>query len=211
MKKIVLLLTAFMGLAFGSKAQTFGFQKGDGLLEGAIGISSTDHKSTQQKNSSFSLSPKVGYFITNKTAIGAQVSFNRSKNTNYSGTNEAYSLTNSVGVGVFARYYFLEIGSRFKTYGEAGLGYSSAGGENNNGTTSVKFDRTNTIGINGGVGANYFLTDNIAIGYKFADVIGFSTTKASTSGAKATNNFNVNLNSFSNFFNTGQFSLTFKL
>ena len=204
-------MTAVMGLALGSKAQTFGFQKGDGLLEGAIGVNATDFKSTEQKSSSFSLSPKLGYFITNKTAIGVQVSFNRSKNTNYSGTNEAYSLTNSVGVGVFARYYFLEIGPRFKTYGEAGLGYINAGGENNNGTTSVKFDRTNTIGINGSVGANFFLTDNIAIGYQFANVIGYSTTKANTSGAKASNNFNLNLNSFGNFFSTGQFSLTFKL
>ena len=116
-----------------------------------------------------------------------------------------------MGVGLFARYYFLEIGSRLKAYGEAGLGFKNAGGETNNGTTTVKFDKTNTIGINGGVGANFFLTDNIAIGYQFADVIGFSTTKANTSGAKASNNFNVNLNSFSNFFNSGQFSLTFKL
>ena len=116
-----------------------------------------------------------------------------------------------MGVGVFARYYFLEVGPRFKAYGEAGLGYRSNGGEINDGTTTTKFDKTNTIGINGGLGANFFLTDNIAIGYQFADVIGFSTTKATTSGAKASNNFNVNLNSFSNFFNTGQFSLTFKL
>ncbi len=204
-------MTAVMGLALGLKAQNFGFQKGDGLLEGAIGISSTDNQSTQKKVTSFSLTPKVGIFITNKTAIGAQVSYNQSKNTNYAGTNETYTLNNGVGVGLFARYYFLEIGSRLKAYGEAGLGFKNAGGETNNGTTTVKFDKTNTIGINGGVGANFFLTDNIAIGYQFADVIGFSTTKANTSGAKASNNFNVNLNSFSNFFNSGQFSLTFKL
>lgn len=204
-------MTAVMGLTLGANAQSFGFQKGDGFLEGAINVSSTDYKSTEQKSTSFTLSPKVGYFISNKTAIGAKFSYNHGKNTSYSGANESYSLTNSMGVGVFARYYFLEIGPRFKTYGEAGLGYKSAGGENNNGTITVKFDRTNTIGINGSVGANFFLTDNIAIGYQFADIIGFSTTKASTSGAKATNDFKLNLNSFGNFFSTGQFSLTFKL
>ena len=68
-------MTAVMGLALGLKAQNFGFQKGDGLLEGAIGISSTDNQSTQKKVTSFSLTPKVGIFITNKTAIGAQVSY----------------------------------------------------------------------------------------------------------------------------------------
>lgn len=204
-------MTAVMGLALGSKAQNFGFQKGDGLLEGAIGVSSTDNQSTEVKVNSFSLSPKVGYFVSNKTAIGVKLGYNQTKTTNYSGSNEIYSQNNGLGIGVFARYYLLEVGSRFKAYGEAGLGYTSAGGENNNGTTTVKLDKTNTIGINGGIGANFFLTDNIAIGYQFADVIGFSTTKATTSGAKASNNFNVNLNSFSNFFNTGQFSLTFKL
>ncbi len=204
-------MTAVMGLALGTKAQTFGFQKGDGLLEGAIGVGSTDNKTAEQKTTSFTLSPKVGYFITNKTAVGVRVSYGQAKSTNYSGANETYSQTNNLGLGLFARYYFLEIGPRFKAYGEAGLGYSSAGGEFNNGTTTVKLDKTNTIGINGGVGANFFLTDNIAIGYQFADIIGFSTTKANTSGAKASNNFTVNLNSFSNFFNTGQFSLTFKL
>lgn len=204
-------MTVVMGLALGSQAQSFGFQKGDGLLEGAIGVSSTDNQATERKATAFSLTPKVGYFIANKTAIGVQLGYNQSKNTDYSGTNETSDLTNSMGVGVFARYYFLEVGPRFKAYGEAGLGYRSNGGEFNNGTATVKYDKTNTIGINGGVGANFFLTDNIAIGYQFADVIGFSTTKATTSGAKASNNFNVNLNSFGNFFSTGQFSLTFKL
>lgn len=204
-------MTAVMGLALGSQAQNFGFQKGDGLLEGAIGVSSTDNQATERKVTSFSLTPKVGYFIANKTAIGVQLGYSQSKNTNYSGTNETYTQNNGVGVGVFVRYYFLEVGPRFKAYGEAGLGYTSNGGEINDGNTTTKFDKTNTIGINGGVGANFFLTDNIAIGYQFADVIGFSTTKASTSGAKASNNFNVNLNNFGNFFSTGQFSLTFKL
>ncbi|MEO6681973.1 MAG: OmpW family outer membrane protein [Ginsengibacter sp.] len=211
MKKILLSMIAITGLALGSNAQNFGFMKGDGLLEGAIGVSSSDNQNTEKKVTSFSLSPKVGYFISDKTAIGVQFNYSQSKNTDYSGANETYNQVNGVGVGVFARYYFLEIGSRFKAYGEAGLGYRSTCGESNNGTTTVKFDKTNTIGINGGVGANFFLTDNIAIGYQFADVIGFSTSKANTSGTKAYNNFHVNLNSFNNFFNTGQFSLTFKL
>lgn len=204
-------MTAVMSLALASNAQTFGFQKGDGLLEGAIGISSTDNQATERKVTSFSVTPKVGYFIANKTAIGVQLGYNQSKNTNYSGTNDTYNMSNSVGAGVFVRHYLLEVGSRFKAYGEAGLGYRSNGGEINDGNTTTKFDKTNTVGINGGVGANFFLTDNIAIGYQFADVISFSTTKASTSGAKASNDFNLNLNSFSNFFNSGQFSLTFKL
>lgn len=204
-------MTAVIGFAFGSKAQNFGFQKGDALLEGAIGISSTDNQNTERKITSFSLTPKVGFFISDKTAIGVQLSYNQSKNTNYSGTEETYTLNNGIGAGLFARYYLLEIGSRFKAYGEALLGYGSLGGKTNDGISTVKLDKSNTIGINGGVGANYFLTPNIAIGYQFADIIGFSTTKANTSGAKASNNFLVNLNSFNNFFNSGQFSLTFKL
>jgi outer membrane protein len=204
-------MTAVVGFAFGSKAQNFGFQKSDVLLEGAIGASTKDNQNTERKITSFSLTPKVGFFISDKTAIGVQCSYNQSKNTNYSGTEDTYTLNNGIGAGLFVRHYLLEIGSRFKAYGEAGVGYGSIGGETNNGTTTVKLDKSNTIGINGGVGANYFLTPKIAIGYQFADIIGFSTTKASTSGSKASNDFHVNLNSFNNFFNSGQFSLTFKL
>ena len=116
-----------------------------------------------------------------------------------------------MGAALFGRYYFLEAGKRFKVYSELELGYFSEGGENSNGTTTIKLDKTNTIGVNGGIGGNFFITPNVSIGYEFTNLIGFQTSKADTDGAKAINNFYANLNSFGNFFDAGQFSLTFKL
>ena len=211
MKKILLTMITVAGIGLVTNAQTFGFQKGDVLLEGAVNVSSSDNKNTENRVSSFALTPKAGYFVSDKFAVGVQFTYSESKNTNYSGTNDTYNKTNTIGGAIFGRYYFLEAGSRFKVYGEADLGYNSAGGENNNGTTTVKFDNTNSFGANAGVGANFFLTEKIAIGYQFADIIGYNSSKMDVDGAKASNNFYVNLNSFGNFFNTGEFSLTFKL
>lgn len=199
------------GLGLASKAQTFGFQQGDVILEGAVQVSSTDNKGTEVRKSDFALTPKVGYFVTDKFAAGLQVGYNQSKTTNYSGSQDTYNKTNAAGVALFGRYYFLEAGSRFKMYGEADLGYAVSGGENSNGTTTIKHTKTNTIGFNGGVGANFFLTPKIAIGYQFSDIIGFNSAKQDVDGAKAQTNFYANLNSFNNFFSTGKFSLTFKL
>lgn len=211
MKKILLTMIAVTSIGLVTKAQTFGFKKGDVILEGALSVNSSDNKNTEMKQSSFALSPKAGYFISDKAAVGVRLTYSENKTTNYSGTNDIYDKTNTMGAGIFGRYYFLEAGSRFKVYGEADLGYASAGGESSNGTTTVKDDKTNSFGINGGVGANFFLTEKIAIGYEFANIIGYNSSKVDVSGAKASNNFYANLNSFGNFFSTGQFSLTFKL
>lgn len=211
MKKILLTMIAVASLGLVTKAQTFGFKKGDVMLEGAFSVNSSDNKNSETKQNSFALSPKVGFFVSDKAAFGVRFTYSENKNTNYSGSNDSYTKSNSVGGGIFGRYYFLEAGSRFKVYGEGDLGYTSAGGETSLGSTTVKLDKTNSFGFNGGIGANFFLTEKVAIGYQFADIIGYSSSKVDANGAKASNNFYVNLNSFGNFFNTGQFSLTFKL
>ncbi|MGN6341175.1 MAG: outer membrane beta-barrel protein [Ginsengibacter sp.] len=211
MKKSVLTLAAVAAFSLASKAQTFGFNKGDVILEGAIGVSSSDNKANETKATTISLTPKAGYFVTDKFAVGLNVNYSASKNTDYSGSSDSYTKSNGVGAGVFGRYYFWNPGQRFKVYGEADLDYTSTGNENSNGTTTIKSDKVNTFGLNAGIGANYFLTQKIAIGYKFANVIGYSTSKVDTKDSKATNNFHLGLNNFNNFFSAGQFSLTFVL
>lgn len=203
-------MLAVAGLSFASKAQMYGFEKGNVILEGAIGVNSSDNQTKEIKTSSFNIAPKIGYFLSDKGAIGVQLGYGESKETDYSGSKDTYTKGDQLHLGVFGRYYLLEVGSRFKAYGEAAVGYTSAGGERNNGTTTTKFDKVNSFDVNAGIGANFFLTEKIAIGYQFTDLIAFNTAKLNTSGAKSTNNFRVNLNSFDNFFNAGQFSLTFK-
>lgn len=198
-------------LSQASYAQNFGFNQGDIILEGSIGVSSNDNKTTEVKSSSINLNPVIGYFVSDKLAVGVKPGYYQSKNTNYSGSDDTYSKTNSLGADLFGRYYFLEAGARLKVFTELDLGYSSSYTESYNGITKIKSDNTNTFGANAGIGANYFLTDHIAIGYQFSNLIGFNSSKLDNSSAKPTNSAYVNLNNFSNFFNAGQFSLTFQL
>jgi len=76
------------------------------------------------------------------------------------------------------------------------------------GGNKVKSPKVNNIGVNAGIGANYFLTEKIAVNFAFANVVGFNSSKAS--GSKATTNFGANINQYNNFFDAATFGLTFK-
>jgi outer membrane protein len=208
MKKVLLTLTAVAGLTLVSQAQQMGFGKGDIIVEGNLGFNSRDNKNSEVKTSEFNFTPKVGYFFTDKIAAGVNVHVG-------TGTNDQYGIDrktkdNNFGVGVFGRYYFLELGSRFKTYAEVNADYNNSRSELTVASNTTKGPKVNAFGVNTGIGANYFLTDKIALNFAFANVIGFNTSKADTDGAKAVNEFGVNVNEFNNFFNTAQFGLTFK-
>ena len=208
MKKVLLTLTADAGLAFASQAQDMGFGKGNVIVEGNLGFNSQDNKNTEVKKSSFNFSPKVGYFFTDKFAAG--INFNVETTTEDQYDIDRKSTNNNVGVGLFGRYYFLELGSRFKTYTELNADYSNSKSELTVAGNTTDLPKTNNFGVNAGIGANYFLTDKVALNFAFANVIGFNTSKADVDGAKAVNEFGVNINQFNNFFNTARFGLTFK-
>ena len=83
MKKL-LFAAAFAVLGFTANAQeeqTFGFAKGDVLVEGNLSVnSSTETDSNEDgdiseiKSSSFNFNPKAGYFVTDKLAVGVELS-----------------------------------------------------------------------------------------------------------------------------------------
>ena len=133
--------------------------------------------------------------------------FGTDKVENY-GVVDSENIDSSFGVGVFGRYYFAELGQRFKVYSELGVGYTSYKEETR--LVSVVNENKGTgFGVNAGLGFNYFVTPKIAINFALADVIGYNTYKPEN--RDATNNFNVNVNNFSNFFDSARFGLTFKL
>ncbi len=214
MKKLLLTVTAVAGLAFVSNAQEFGFDKGNFIVEGSFQSSNTNDKNTKEKESAFNFTPKAGYFVTDKIAVGVELGFGQNKETSYSGPDndiKNVASQNVFGAGVFGRYYFLELGSRFKTYTEVGVGYLSLTGEDKVGADpAVKDPKVNGFGANAGVGVNYFLTDKIAVNFAFGDVLSYGSLKVDEDGQKAVSSFNANINVFDNFFNTAQFGLTFK-
>lgn len=178
----------------------YGFTQGNVFVEGNLGYNSTNDKNLEVKTKDFTVNPKVGYFLSDDLAVGLEVNY-LSSTKDVAGTDTVdYS---GFGAGVFARYYFLDLGKRFKTYSELGVGYGTA----KNDLSDVKVN-----GVNAGLslGINYFLTDNIAISFGLADVLSYNTTKVDVDGAESVNEFNANINIFNNFFDTAQFGLLYK-
>ncbi len=198
MKKI--LLSALAVFAFGvANAQEggFGFSKGDVIVEGNLSVTSNSvsNGNSTTTTTSYAFRPVGGYFITDKFAVGLGLNIASEKG---SGSDE----TNTFGVKAAGRYYFLDLGQRFKVYGEAGLGFDSV-------STKPGDKKQTNIGLGAGLGVNYFLTNSLAINFGLTDVFTVKNEKVKdVDGSTTTVNFKVN--EFSNFFTTPTFGLTFK-
>lgn len=217
MKKIVLSLAVLAtGVAAQAQENTFGFNQGDILLEGSLQANSQDDKAETLKTSEFNFTPKAGYFVTDKFAVGLGLNIGSEKEELYSEvSDDNYTeKASNVGFEVFGRYYFMNL-NRFQPYAELGVGYNTSKGERTavvgDVTTTVDFPKYNRFGANATLGFNYFVTPKIAINFALSDIIGFNSGKSDAEGAKATNDFHANINNFNNFFDTATFGLTFKL
>ncbi|MBB3124943.1 outer membrane protein [Mesoflavibacter sabulilitoris] len=210
MKKLLFAaaLVAFGFTANAQEEQTFGFAEGDVIVEGNLGFNSENDKNTEIETSAFEFNPKVGYFLSDDLAVGVQLMLDTDKETD--GMADTEIKTTTLGAGVFARYYFLDLGKRFKTYGEFGVGFDSAKTEVEVPGVDVDDFKTNGIGAGLGLGLNYFVKENIAINFALTDVLSFRSDKADVDDAEAVTSFNGNLNVFNNFFQTAQFGLTWK-
>lgn len=202
MKKL-LFAAAFVAFGLTANAQeeqTFGFAEGDIIVEGNIGYNNTTDNNTEEKTNVFTIAPKAGYFVTENLAVGVELAY-MSSTQEVAGTDTADM--SSFGAGVFARYYFLDLGKRFKTYSELGLGFASS-------KDNLADVKANGFGAGLGLGINYFVKENIAINFGLSDVLSYNSTKLDVDGAESVNQFNANINVFENFFQTAQFGLTFK-
>ena len=199
MKKI--LLSALAVFAFGvANAQEggFGFSKGDVIVEGNLTVTSETVPAgggSTKNTTSYGFAPVGGYFISDKFALGLGLNIESNK----SNSQEV----NTFGVAAFGRYYFLDLGQRFKVYGQGTLGYTSY---------KTKYTRndvkSSAFGFRAGLGVNYFLTNSIAINFAVSDVLSISHNKPES--GDGTTRVNLNVNNFSNFFTTSTFGLTFK-
>jgi len=181
--------------------QTFGFAEGDIILEGNVGFNSQNDKNIEEESSSFNISPKVGYFINDDLALGARLSYTSFKEEVAGTETEDQS---GFGAGVFGRYYFLDLGERFKTFTEFGVGFASNKDKIND------FD-VNTIGAGLDLGINYFVTENIALTFGLRNVLSFSSSKVDADGAEAVSEFNLGFGDVANpFGGNASFGLLFK-
>lgn len=217
MKKILLSLAVLAtGVAAQAQEQTFGFNQGDILLEGSLQANSQDNRTEMEKTSNFNFTPKAGYFVTDKFAVGLGLNVGTSKFEEYNNVNDDYAETkgSSFGFEVFGRYYIADL-KRFQPYGELGIGYNtskqestiSIGGVSN----TTELPKYNQFGVNATLGFNYFVTPKIAVNFALSNLIGFNSGKSDAPNSEATTNFHANINNFNNFFDTATFGLTFKL
>lgn len=197
------------------KGSMVGFSDGDIFIEGNLMYMNTKDKSApgvEKINSTFGFNPKAGYFLDDALAVGVELGYNSNKNPSATLPNTTIK-DSGYGGGVFARYYFLDLGKRFKTYGDLGLGFGANKNESSSTvglTTTTISTKSSSFGLGLDLGMNYFVKDNIAISFGLADL--FSFTRKKTKGAVGPEtNFNLNLNNLNNFFNGAQFGLMIML
>ena len=206
MRKIILSLGAILTFGFANAQDTalvqeemdtakgMTFKQGDMFLEGSVKITTGD-----TSNDYFAFTPKFGYFVNPKLAVGADLNFSSNK------ANSNDNKTTSFGVGLFARYYMLSlVQSRLKVYGEAGVGY------NHRKTEIGGFsDDTNGMKANIDLGLNYFFTEHWAASFTLSSILSYNNASPESDEGYA-DNFELNINLFENIFATPQFGLMYK-
>ncbi|MCW2119764.1 outer membrane beta-barrel protein [Flavobacterium sp. 7A] len=204
MKKVILLAIALLAISFAnaqdSSAKEYGFSKGNVLVEGNLGFNSSNNNNTEVKTNSFNFAPKVGYFLSDKFAIGAELGLGTNKKET-AGVDTSKNTTMSAGV--FGRYYFLELGQRFKTYADANVAY----GHSKDGIGSAA-SKANGLGAGIGLGINYFVTKRLVLNFALKNILSYSTAKVDAPGQKSVSNFGFDLSgNIANPFATGSFGI----
>lgn len=175
-----------------NSAKGITFEKRDIFIEGSVKISTggdTDY---------YGFSPKLGYFLNDKLAVGGKINYSSNKN---EVTDEK---TNVFSVGAFARYYFLQMDKkRFKAYAETGIGYGR-----NKFESQLESNTSNSITADINAGLNYFVTKNIAVTFILANILSYNSV--SPENGPSSNTFQLNINLFENIFDQPQFGLLYR-
>jgi outer membrane protein len=175
MKKILLILVAMLGLT--ATAQT-GFKKSDVFVEGTF-----SYAKEKEQDATYSVAPTVGYFLTDKFAVGAQV--------------EKTNTTDKLGAGVFARCYFLNVGKDFKVFSGLNLNTNALVLD----TTTEDFITKQNFNAGLNLGVNYFVTKNLALSANLANLAGYNFE---------TESFNVGFDGVDNPFTASKFGVLYK-
>ncbi len=155
-----------------------GFTKGDYFISGSFGFNSSS--TGDNKSSSFTISPRVGYFVSENIAIGARVGYQTFSQEFGAIETDVNTLT----IGGFGRYYFTPT-SKFSIFGELGVDYQSINSDN--GTTDTT---TNGFGLGVRPGISYFLSTDFALEMTWG-VLSYAT--ANPEEGESTDNFSIGL------------------
>ena len=189
MKKFLFIAIAFIAFQT-SNAQSFA--KGDKFVEGTVKFVTGDG------NETFNLNPAVGYFLTDKVAVGSEV------NTQSTNNEAGVKISDSFGIGVFARSYFLKIGDHLNVYSQLGLSINDTKLYTDEDGTKPGDKSTN---IAFGLGANYFVTNSLSLTLKLADLARYSSSKED---GVTSNETTIGFSGITNPFATPTFGLNYR-
>ena len=201
---VTLFIFAFTSL---TQAQLY---VGGNLGFNTLSTSSTVGTTTTKggSSSSLTLSPEVGYFLSNKLAVGLAVSFiSRSFTTPITPTSSSVDLNTNFMINPYARYFFYKSGS-FSAFAEGSVGYGSMMSETTVGSNTTKNPSTLIISVGITPGIAYDLSDKFSLIAKLGNV-GFQSSKKTTTNTIETTTTTSTTN-VSNFgLNVGLSSFTF--
>lgn len=208
MKKLILGL--FVVLAFGVDAQiergklfvggSVGFNTSGGSTESVVGNTTTEVDDVSALG--FHIIPRIGYMLTQNIGAGLGVGYNFTNMTTPDAFDNGTDLFDQVtkngifSVSPFARYY-KNVAEKFYLFGEldfpVGIGSQKELMWNENMDGVVDSDVKNSsmsYGFGLGLGANYFVSDNIALEAGF-NILGmhystYKTTEEQANGDKVT-------------------------
>jgi hypothetical protein len=157
----------------GSRSSSYGFKEGDFVVTGAFGVTSSSAGGTS--NTSFKILPSLGYFISDKIAIGGTLGYE--KNGGGLAGGVVTGGTNNFIVGAFGRY-FITPKSQFSLFGQGLLKFISSSPEGGSGSNT-------TFGLGFSPGLNYFVSSRFSLEATFGEV-GFESQSASGGGGSNT-------------------------
>ena len=188
MKKIILTMAAVFALTFANaqdkkeKSTGEGFSSGDLYLTGTAGFSSS--KTGDAKDNGFTLSPGLGYFLSENLALEGALMIN--SGTTNSGVVGAVD-NKKTGFGIAAGVkYFWTPASKFSLSLGGNISYMSTKTDNGVSTTSKE------IGFNIPLGLNYFVSNDFALTSTWGG-FGYSSNDNGGNGNEKTDGFNLGL------------------
>jgi len=206
MKKIILSVFSVFALSFYAqqkKESIFGFSKGDFLVGGNVKINSTNDDMNNEATRSLEFSPVISYFIRNNFALSVGFSYLESSERK---ENKIVSKISGSGASISGNYFFLDLGKRFKTFTNIGLGASY-------GKLGIGEDNYDFSGFNAaaGLGFCYFITEKIILSMALSDILSYQSISTEIMQSKDISTFHANINIFDNFLTKPQFGLIYKL
>ena len=201
MKKIILTMAAVFALTFAkaqdTKESSEGFSSGDAYLTGTAGFRS--EKEGDNKTDGFTLSPGLGYFISDNLAIEGQLAYVSGKNDDGQGDPDSVTKTTGIGLAAGVKYFWTPA-SKFSLSLGGNVSYASVKADFGTGDTTSKI-----IGFNVPLGLHYFVSNDFALTASWGG-FGYSSNDNGGDGAEKTNSFGLAVD-----MSTINFGLLYKL